>query len=109
MAFTDDVKKYVDRGIAASKDAFAKAGGAVSRFGDQSVRRVEKLHLENKLKQQYAALGEKAYEALTEDEGNLDVEQVRQLLDSITAIKADIRAREQPPAPAPQQAEQGSV
>ena len=96
MAFTDDVKKYVDKGIAVSKDAFTKAGNAVSKFGDQSVKKVEKLQLESKLKQQFAQLGETVYEAFaTNAAEQLEKASVQTFLDTIATIKADIAAREE--------------
>lgn len=67
MAFVDDIKKYVDKGIEASKDAFSKAGTAATRFGDQSVKKVEKMQLSNRLKEQFAALGEAVYASFSAD------------------------------------------
>ena len=95
MAFTDDVKKYVDKGIAVSKDAFTKAGSAVTKFGDQSVKKVEKLQLEGKLKQQFVSLGEAVYEAVNMGANEVTAESLRPHIEKISAIKADIAARDE--------------
>lgn len=57
MSFKDDVKKYVDKGLSVSKDALTKAGSAVSKFGDDSVVRLEKHKKENLLKQEVLEIG----------------------------------------------------
>lgn len=97
MAFTDDVKKYVDKGIAASRNALTKASDAMSKFGDQSVKKVEKLQLESKLKQQYASLGEQVFLAFTAD-GKESVskteEFVSAMIEKIETTKNEIVLRE---------------
>ena len=57
MSFKDDVKKYVDKGLSVSKEALTKAGSAVSKFGDDSVVRLEKHKKENLLKQEVLEIG----------------------------------------------------
>lgn len=96
MAFADDVKKYVDKGIEVSKEALSKAGSAVTKFGDQSVKKVEKLQLESKLKQQLNALGEAVYTAFTTDGAEMvSVQTLQPLVAAITTTKHEIAAREE--------------
>ncbi len=42
MAFKEDVQKYLEKGVKVSKEAFNKAGTAVTKFGDESVLKIEK-------------------------------------------------------------------
>ena len=48
MAFSDDLKKYVDIAVDKTRDAFGKGKKAVSKFGDDSATRIEKLHYEKR-------------------------------------------------------------
>ncbi len=98
MAFVDDIKKYVDKGISASKDVFSKAGTQASHFGDQGVKRVELLQLSNRLTHEYSQLGEAVYEALTEGSSvrlSASSEQVASFLEKISALKVSIAEREE--------------
>lgn len=42
MAFKEDVQKYLEKGVKVSKEAFNKAGTAVTKFGDESVLKSKK-------------------------------------------------------------------
>ena len=98
MAFKEDLKKYVDKGIEASKTAFEKASGAVSKFGDQSVVRVEKVQLENRQKQNFHHLGEVVY-ALFAEQGKKELsceeESIKELLETIENTKKEIEKRDE--------------
>ncbi len=97
MAFTDDLKKYVDKGIEVSKTALGKASDAVSRFGDQSVVRVEKAQFESRQKQNFHRLGEVVYALFTEQDKkqlSRENEAIKDLLEAINNTKAEIEKRE---------------
>jgi predicted DNA-binding protein (UPF0278 family) len=97
MAFVENVKKYVDKGIKVSKDAFSKAGTTASRWGDQGVKKVELLQLSAKLKEQYEKLGEAVYQAI-KDGGVLSLTEKSELaspyFEKIDELKTAIVERE---------------
>ena len=97
MAFVEDVKKYVDKGITASKDAFSKAGSAAERFGGQGVKRVELLQLSSQLTQNYAKLGEAVFDAVEaspEATVSARADGIAPLVEKIARLKKDIAERE---------------
>lgn len=57
MAFKEDVQKYIEIGVNASKEAFEKAGKAVNKFGNDSVLRIEKMKIQGQLKKEITELG----------------------------------------------------
>lgn len=67
MAFTDDLKKYVDIAVDKTRDAFGKGKKAVSKFGDDSAIRIEKLQYEKKARQEIATLGKLVFKTLSEE------------------------------------------
>lgn len=98
MAFKDGLKKFIDFGVTASKGAVSKAGSAMSKFGDESVVRLEKIQLEKLLSQEISALGEFVYKYREEEKKESLVfsdEAVRVYLDKIRGLKADITRREE--------------
>ncbi len=98
MAFKDGLKKFIDFGVTASKGAVSKAGSAMSKFGDESVVRLEKIQLEKLLSQEISALGEFVYKYSEEEKKESLVfsdEAVRVYLDKIRGLKADITRREE--------------
>ena len=67
MAFSEDLKKYVDIAVDKTRDAFGKGKKAVSKFGDDSAIRIEKLHYERKARQEIATLGKLVFKVLSEE------------------------------------------
>ena len=65
MALDPKVKAYVDKGVAASRDALTKAGSAVKDFSDKGVVRLELVQLKSQLKKTYENLGLQVFEALS--------------------------------------------
>ena len=96
MAFKENLQKYVEKGVEASKEAFSKAGAAVSKFGDDSIIRIEKHQYENQLKEEYQSLGEYVAEKLSCEQNVLDFadEVLQEKLDKIKKIQSEIKARE---------------
>lgn len=96
MAFKEDVQKYLEKGVKVSKEAFNKAGTAVTKFGDESVLKIEKKQFESNLKKELTALGE---ETLAAFEGGAEVcadkEPFASRLKKIADIKAEIKKRDE--------------
>ena len=78
MAIGDKIKRYFDKGVAASKTALDKgmeasktalnkASSAVQDFSDKSIVRIEKHQFETKKEEQLLALGKKVLEKLSGD------------------------------------------
>lgn len=42
MALKENLQNYLKKGVQASKEAFSKAETAVTKFGDESVLKIEK-------------------------------------------------------------------
>ncbi|MCR4821926.1 MAG: hypothetical protein K5873_03525 [Treponema sp.] len=94
----DDLKEYFNKGVAASKDALDKAGKAVSKFGDESIIKIEIQQLKSQIKKDKASLGELAYKAFLVNgaESLLSSdEEVVKILDGIKKAEADIKEREE--------------
>lgn len=96
MSFSEEVKKYVDKGVEVSKDALTKAGSAVQKFGDESVVRLEKIQLEKQLKDDTEKLGKTVYEILAiQGKERIEVtdESVASLVNEMKKLEAEIVAR----------------
>ena len=91
----EDVQKYLEKGVEASKSALTKAGNAVTKFGDESVLKIEKLQFENQLKKQTLELGQKVLDAFASSKTiNAEEEPFAGLLKKIEETKAQIKTRE---------------
>lgn len=97
MAFKENLQKYVEKGVEASKEAFSKAGAAVSKFGDESITRIEKHQYENQLKEEYESLGEYIAEKLSNEQESFDLtdDAVKEKLEKIKKIQSEIKTREE--------------
>lgn len=96
MSFSEEVKKYVDKGVEVSKDALTKAGSAVQKFGDESVVRLEKIQLEKQLKDDTEKLGKTVYEILAvQGKERIEVtdESVASIVNEMKKLEAEIVAR----------------
>ena len=98
MAFKDDLKKYVDLAVDKSKLAFGKGRAAVTKFGDDSATRIEKLQLEKKLSKEIMTLGKNVLQTLVTD-GKKTISSSDELigasLRTIAEIKAEIAKKEE--------------
>lgn len=97
MAFKEKFKEYVEKGVEVSKEAFSKAGAAVSKFGDESVVRIEKHQYENQLKEELQKLGEIVFSMCGTDVSSFDAQNPDFLatVEKIKNVKAEIRDREE--------------
>jgi hypothetical protein len=96
MSFSEEVKKYVDKGVEVSKDALTKAGSAVQKFGDESVVRLEKIQLEKQLKDDTEKLGKTVYEIFAvQGMERIEVtdESVASIVNEMKKLEAEIVAR----------------
>ena len=97
MAFMDDIKHYVELGLNASKDALSRAGDAVTKFGDESVTRIEKKQFESKLRNEVLEIGYsvlKAFEEDNKDSLSKNDEEIASRIQNIKKIREEIDRRE---------------
>ena len=94
----EDLKGYFDKGVAASKEALDKAGKAVSKFGDESILKIEIQQFKAQIKKDKAALGNRAYKAFLEDNAeslSASDETVVKLVENIKKAQEEIQTREE--------------
>ena len=92
------LKQAIDKGGAASKEALDKAGKAASKFGDESILKIEIQQYKSQIKKDKALLGDLTCEAFLEDgaESLLATdENVVKLLESIKSAQEEIKTREE--------------
>ena len=97
MAFKDELKKYVDLAVGKSVLAFGKGKAAVSKFGDDSATRIEKLQLEKKLHKEIFTFGKNVLRAFDEDKQtsvSSSDELIAASLRTIAELKAEIARKE---------------
>ncbi|WP_294431130.1 hypothetical protein [uncultured Treponema sp.] len=93
----DDIKEYLNKSVEASKQALDKAGKAVSKFGDESILKIEIQQLKSQIKKDKAELGELAYKKFMEENAASlasDDENVVKILESIKNSLREIQERE---------------
>lgn len=98
MAFKDELKKYVDLAVGKSVLAFGKGKAAVSKFGDDSATRIEKLQLEKKLHKEIFTFGKNVLRAFDEDKQtsvSSSDELIAASLRTIAELKAEIARKEE--------------
>ena len=85
MALKENLQNYLKKGVQASKEAFSKAETAVTKFGDESVLKIEKKQFEAKLRKEIASLGQSTLDAF---EKNIsDGDNLRQYRVKVHAMK----------------------
>ena len=98
MAFKDELKKYVDLAVGKSVVAFGKGKAAVSKFGDESATRIEKLQLEKKLNKEIYTFGKNVLQAFEEDKKetvSASDELLAASLRTIAELKAEIARKDE--------------
>ncbi len=98
MAFKDELKKYVDLAVGKSVVAFGKGKAAVSKFGDDSATRIEKMQLEKKLNKEIFTFGKNVLKAFEEDKQSSvssSDELLAASLRTIAELKAEIARKEE--------------
>ena len=94
----DDLKGYFDKGLEATKQAIGKASRAASKFGDESLLKIEIQQLKSQIKKNKAALGDLAYAAFVENAADsllASDENVVKLIESIKKSQEEIKEREE--------------
>lgn len=94
----EELKSYVDKGLSASKDALDKAGKAVSKFGDESILKIEIQQLKSQIKKETSALGEyvlNAFETESKESVAASEEKVIEILNKIKGARKEIEEREE--------------
>ncbi len=94
----DELKSYVDKGISVSREALDKAGKAVSKFGDESIIKIEIQQLKSQIKKHTLSLGEYALNAFEQEKKESITssdDEVNALLKKIADAKAEIASREE--------------
>lgn len=92
MALKENLQNYLKKGVQASKEAFLKAS---TKFGDESVLKIEKKQFEAKLRKEIASLGQSALDAFEKNIPILpDQEPFLSHLNTIKNLKAEIQQRE---------------
>ena len=95
MALKENLQNYLKKGVQASMEAFSKAETAVTKFGDESVLKIEKKQFEAKLRKEIASLGQSALDAFEKNIPILpDKEPFLSHLNTIKNLKAEIQQRE---------------
>lgn len=94
----EELKEYVSKGVAASKEALDKAGKAVSKFGDESILKIEIQQFKSQIKKDKNSLGELAFKAFVEqnsDSLSASDEEVVKIVESIKKAQGEIKEREE--------------
>lgn len=94
----EDLKGYFDKGVESAKQAFDKAGKAASKFGDESILKIEIQQFKSQIKKDKASLGELACKAFVEEgaESLLATDEaVAKLIESIKKSQEEIKDREE--------------
>ncbi len=66
MALSDQIKQFVEQGMAASKDILGKMGDKAQQWGELGVLKMEILQLRSQSQKLTARLGAEVYETLVE-------------------------------------------
>ncbi len=94
----ENVKKYVDIGVEKSKIAFKKAGGAIQKFGDESVTRLEKRQFEAKRERELRDLGLLVWEMIKSESETANLKEndkISPLLEKLRNYEEEIARREE--------------
>ncbi|HAP43552.1 MAG: hypothetical protein A2087_10170 [Spirochaetes bacterium GWD1_61_31] len=66
MAFVDQMKAWIDKGLAVSKEALANLGDKAHQLGEKGVLKMEISQLRSQIVKQSARLGMEVYDILVE-------------------------------------------
>lgn len=94
----EELKEYVNKGVQVSMDALDKAGKAVSKFGDESILKIEIQQFKSQIKKDKAELGELAWKTFCEDNSeslSKNNEKVSAILENINKAQNEIMSREE--------------
>lgn len=91
-----DLQKFIDKAAEISRQTITKTSDAVTRFGDESVVRIEKLQMENQIKQEIAALGQKVFDTFEQGHDqtlSLENKEIKEIFDKIVYLKNEVADR----------------
>jgi hypothetical protein len=94
----EDLKGFMSRGVESAKQALGKASKAASKFGDESILKIEIQQFKSQIKKDKTELGELAYKVFAEDGAESLAkadENVAKLLDDIKKAQEEIKTREE--------------
>jgi hypothetical protein len=97
MAFSDQLRDMVNKGMAASRDIVSKATAQAQTWGEMGVLKVEVVQLRSQAEKLTAQLGAEAYAAFAERKEpslSADASAVRDLLGRIGDIQRKIEEKE---------------
>jgi hypothetical protein len=98
MKYSEKIQDMMNKGIAASKDALAKAGAQAQTWGEMGLLKVEIIQQRSQAEKLVAQLGAEAYAAFAErGETSLaaDSPKVRSLVSGIAELEKAIADREE--------------
>lgn len=98
----EDLKGFVNKGVESAKQALGKASKAASKFGDESVLKIEIQQFKGQIKKDKAELGEIACKTFLEEGAEslaASNENVTKLIESIKKAQEEIASREEKLAP----------
>jgi len=98
MTFSERMKDFLDQGIKASKDIAKQAGDKAQQWGEMGVLKLEITQLKSQSEKLTARLGAEVYEVLVEKGQKTvgkDSPAIRETIDRIEEVEAQIRAKEQ--------------
>jgi hypothetical protein len=97
MAFSDNLRDMVSKGMAASRDIMAKASSQAQAWGEMGVLKVEVVQLRSQAEQLTAQLGAEVYAAFAErGQKSLtpDSPAIRELIGRITDLSRTVTEKE---------------
>jgi hypothetical protein len=97
MGFLDKLQETLDQGLKSSKELFGKAKEKAKDLGELGVLRFEIRQLESQAEKLIAKLGSRAYEVLTEEDGQSvsgETEGVKEILGAIAEVRNETEAKE---------------
>jgi len=98
MDFTERMKQVFDRGLESSRDLFSKARDKAQDLGEKGVLKFEIMQLESQAEKLMAKLGNRVYEALTQegvDSVTTNTSGVHDLIAEIDQVENRVREKEQ--------------
>ena len=94
----EELKGYFDKSVEGLKSVIDKSGKAASKFGDESILKIEIQQLKSQIKKDTMALGELASKVFIDDNGDsllASDERVLNILESIRNSRQEISVREE--------------
>ena len=97
MTFSERIKEFWEKGVAASKDFAVKAGGKAQDLGERGVLMLEIKQLEGQALKLINRLGNEAYRAFAEQNMetiSADAVQIKGILTELAMVKESIEKKD---------------